>query len=203
MSGCCRGRSSPGWPEMFAGCTLSPGSLLLRPHAPVFRSPAHFPSPVIAPASRAKDLPRLTTHPFPGAATPTPGDHPSAFAQLLPQVHWPSPKSKRARHLHPPTVALSTPRGARGAALRRCSVRLMLRPQELQAPWSTDLSIAAGPPGTCTSGLSLRESPPRSAGQRYRDKLGDFPGRTSAGWMRDVSGCTGLSHFSRSLGYQP
>ncbi len=35
-------------------------------------------------------FPALITHPCPGAATHTPGDHLSACTQLLPQPHWPS-----------------------------------------------------------------------------------------------------------------
>jgi hypothetical protein len=43
LSGFYHDRSFPGWFGMFTGCTLSPPSLLLRPHAPVYRSPPHFP----------------------------------------------------------------------------------------------------------------------------------------------------------------
>ena len=42
---------------------------------------------------------------------------------------------------------------------------------------------------TYTSGLSSWESPPQDAGQRYRGKSGNSPGRTLTDWACDVTGC--------------
>ncbi len=53
-------------------------------------------------------FPALITHPCPGAATHTPGDHLSACTHLLPQVLWPSPALQRLG-ISGPTVVLSTP----------------------------------------------------------------------------------------------
>lgn len=58
--------------------------------------------------SERETFPALTASPFPGAATPAPGDHSSASAQILPWVRWPSP-DQYGLGISSPTVALSIP----------------------------------------------------------------------------------------------
>lgn len=56
---------SPRRPEaLCSNGLLSPPSSLVRPHPPVSRPPANFPSPVISPASRTGDRPRFDHSPL-------------------------------------------------------------------------------------------------------------------------------------------
>ncbi len=127
---------------------LSPSSLLLRPLAPVSRPPTNFPGkPVISPALRTRHLPRFDhasmswcRHPYAGRPPecmyPSSSSGALAFACLT-----------EARHLRSHSGLEHSFAGALGGRVfRRCSVRVMLRPQNSLASWSTDLDVSAGPP---------------------------------------------------------
>ena len=183
---------SPRRPEVLHSCgLLSPPSLLLRPHVSVSRPPANFPGAlVISRASRARDLPRFDhpsfeccRHPYAGrpVACIFPTSSATALAIVYIRETW-HPHSHRGAE-HSVTGTLS------GPFLRRCSIDVMLRPHPSQASWATDLGFRRASE-TCTSGQRLASHLLQDAGQRYRDKLGDSPGRTHTDRMHGVTGCT-------------
>jgi hypothetical protein len=103
LSGFYHDRSFPGWFGMFTGCTLSPPSLLLRPHAPVSWPPTSFPGAlVMSSASRSRHLPRFDHIPFGGRRHPYAGRpvacmHPTSSATALAIV-----QQRGTWHLHYP-----------------------------------------------------------------------------------------------------
>jgi hypothetical protein len=119
------------------------------------------------------------TDPSLGATAHTPGSPAGARVRFLPRKRWPSPlydglgapkTTAGIEHSHN-TGALGGPR------LRRCSVRLMLRPRALLAPWTNRPRPESGrTAGTCTSGLSHEGVAPQARRISLPGHIGHLPG---------------------------
>jgi hypothetical protein len=143
---------------------LSPSSLL-RPHAPVSCPPTNFPPRgYIAGLTGAR--PSLLC--IPGLATVPP-----PLRRRAPPGHPPD----SSRRIQPPPSKYRL-----GAPLSHHCLRASLlghRPRCLHRASET-----------CTSGQRPACHLLQGAGQRYRGKLGNSPGRTPTGWAYRVAGCT-------------
>ncbi len=147
----------------------------------------------------SETFPALTIRPSDVAATLTPEGRLRASTQLLPQPHWPSSLT-HGLGAFIPTVALSTPfPELLVGQLSTLQCSLYVAAPSVASPTVPPTSAPRRASGTFTSGLPLRESPPRSAGQRYRGKLGNSPGRIPTDWASDGTGYTSKELARRAI----